>query len=33
MKRNNPNHSSWFRNMSLISSKNWCPYCARETKI
>lgn len=31
-KCNNPNHPSWFRNMSLISSKNWCPHCSREIK-
>lgn len=29
-KCNNPSHPSWFRNMSLISSKNWCINCARK---
>lgn len=29
-KCNNINHPSWFRSMSLISSKNWCLHCSRE---
>lgn len=32
-KCNNINHPSWFRNMSLVSSKNWCLHCAREKTI